>query len=112
MPASDQTAYPMKLLHRLFALASLALLATTVWLLVKDHQRPVEAVSADGPPDRRPRGQLGASCNTRRTKRCDSGSSSNANWNKPGNRNWTGDCWPSSACKSPATPSNAEFRTT
>ncbi len=39
MPASDQTAYPMKLLHRLFALASLALLATTVWMLVKDHQR-------------------------------------------------------------------------
>ncbi len=39
MPASDQTAYPMKLLHRLFALASLALLATTVWLLAKDHQR-------------------------------------------------------------------------
>ncbi len=40
MPASDQTMYPMKLLHRLFALASLALLATTVWLLAKDHQRP------------------------------------------------------------------------
>jgi len=39
VPASDQTAYPMKLLHRLFALACLALLATTVWLLVQDHQR-------------------------------------------------------------------------
>jgi len=39
MPATDQTWYPMKLLHRLFALASLALLATTVWLVVKDHQR-------------------------------------------------------------------------
>jgi cytochrome c551/c552 len=40
MPATDQTWYPMKLLHRLFAVASLALLATTVWLLAKDHQRP------------------------------------------------------------------------
>ena len=39
MPASEQTVYPMKLLHKLFALASLTLLATTVWLLVKDHQR-------------------------------------------------------------------------
>ncbi|MCU0874666.1 MAG: hypothetical protein MUE50_20235, partial [Pirellulaceae bacterium] len=40
MPATDQTWYPMKLLHRLFAVASLALLATTVWLLARDHQRP------------------------------------------------------------------------
>jgi len=40
MPASDQTWYPMKRLHRLFAVAALALLATTVWMLALDHQRP------------------------------------------------------------------------
>jgi len=40
MPATDQTWYPMKLLHRVFALASLALLAASIWLLVQDHRRP------------------------------------------------------------------------
>ncbi len=40
MPATDQTWYSLKLLHRLFAVASLALLATTVWMLARDHRRP------------------------------------------------------------------------
>jgi len=40
MPATDQTWYPMNVLHRVFALASLALLAATVWLLIQDHRRP------------------------------------------------------------------------
>ena len=40
MPATDQTWYSMKRLHRVFAVASLALLAATVWLLVRDHRRP------------------------------------------------------------------------
>jgi cytochrome c2 len=40
MPATEETAYPIKRLHRIFAVTSLALLATTIWLLVADHRRP------------------------------------------------------------------------
>lgn len=40
MPATDQTYYSLKQLHRVFAVASLALLGASVWLLVADHRRP------------------------------------------------------------------------
>lgn len=40
MPATDQTYYNQKSLHRVFAVASVLLLAATVWVLVVDHRRP------------------------------------------------------------------------
>ena len=39
MPAPEKTCYNLRLLHKLFAAASLALLAATVWMFVQDHRR-------------------------------------------------------------------------
>lgn len=39
MPAADETRYDLKRLHKAFALASIVLLAATIWLLVEDHHR-------------------------------------------------------------------------
>lgn len=39
MPASETTFYNIKRLHAVFAMASLALVAVTVWMLAKDHWR-------------------------------------------------------------------------
>jgi mono/diheme cytochrome c family protein len=40
MPASEKTSYNMKVLHRVFAVTSVALLAITVWMILADHGRP------------------------------------------------------------------------
>ena len=40
MPATDQTYYNMKRLHKVFAVASVLLLLATVWLFAVDHNRP------------------------------------------------------------------------
>ena len=40
MPATEQTYYALNVLHRVFAVASVALLAASIWLLVRDHRRP------------------------------------------------------------------------
>ena len=39
MPATEQTRYPIKRLHRIFAVSSLVLLLATVWMFVDDHCR-------------------------------------------------------------------------
>jgi cytochrome c551/c552 len=39
MPATERTCYDLKLLHKVFAVASLGLLAATLWLLIDDHRR-------------------------------------------------------------------------
>ena len=40
MPATEQTWRSTKLLHKIFAVSGVALLATTIWLLAIDHARP------------------------------------------------------------------------
>ena len=40
MRSSDDTYYNLKRLHVVFLIASLALLAVTVWMLTADHRRP------------------------------------------------------------------------
>ncbi|MBM4058488.1 MAG: hypothetical protein FJ275_09680, partial [Planctomycetes bacterium] len=40
MPATEQTWRNLKLLHVVFAVSAVALLATTVWMLAVDHDRP------------------------------------------------------------------------
>jgi mono/diheme cytochrome c family protein len=44
MPATEETRYSIKRLHKVFAVASLALLLVTVWLIVDDHTRPWKAI--------------------------------------------------------------------
>ena len=40
MPATDQTCYNMKRLHKAFALSSVLLLCATIWMFAVDHRRP------------------------------------------------------------------------
>ncbi len=40
MPATEQTWYNQKRMHRLFAISSLVLLGATIWMLAKDNDRP------------------------------------------------------------------------
>src|SRR5688500_4919138 len=40
MPATEQTWRSNKLLHTVFGVSALAMLLTTVWMLVYDHNRP------------------------------------------------------------------------
>ena len=40
MPATDQTCYNIKRLHKVFAVASVLLLFATVWMFAVDHNRP------------------------------------------------------------------------
>ena len=40
MPATDQTCYNMKKLHKAFALSSVLLLLATIWMFAVDHRRP------------------------------------------------------------------------
>ena len=40
MPATEQTWWNLKILHVVFAVAALVLLAATVMMLVADHDRP------------------------------------------------------------------------
>jgi cytochrome c2 len=39
MPTTEATRYNLRLLHKLFAAASVVLLVATIWLLIKDHRR-------------------------------------------------------------------------
>lgn len=40
MPASEQTWRDTKLLHKVFAISSVIMLIATIWMFVKDHNRP------------------------------------------------------------------------
>ncbi|MDA1052017.1 MAG: hypothetical protein O3C40_16245 [Planctomycetota bacterium] len=40
MPATEQTWRNTKLLHKIFAVSGVVMLATTIWVLAKDHARP------------------------------------------------------------------------
>ncbi len=44
MPATEQTRYNMKRLHRIFAVCSVLLVAVTIWMLAGDHARPWKAI--------------------------------------------------------------------
>ena len=54
MPATEQTWRSQKLLHKIFAIGSLLLLVSTIWMFSKDHDRQniwqLRAVSKQ-PPD-------------------------------------------------------------
>ena len=39
MPATDQTCYNMKKLHKVFAVSSVLLLLATIWMFAVDHHR-------------------------------------------------------------------------
>ncbi len=39
MPANEQTWHQSKLLHVIFGVSSLAMLASTIWMLAADHNR-------------------------------------------------------------------------
>jgi len=47
MPASEETYYPQPLLHLIFAVSSIAMLAATVWMVMADHLRPWKQVQRD-----------------------------------------------------------------
>ncbi len=40
MPATEQTWRDLKAMHVVFAICSVAMLVTTLWMLVADHNRP------------------------------------------------------------------------
>ncbi|MBI2480044.1 MAG: hypothetical protein HYV60_15865, partial [Planctomycetia bacterium] len=40
MPATEQTWRDIKLLHKIFAVSGVVMLASTIWMLAKDHARP------------------------------------------------------------------------
>ncbi len=48
MPATEETRYDMKRLHKLFAVASMLLMLATVWMFARDHFREWKTIQRTG----------------------------------------------------------------